>query len=68
MGCPGCLAGQKGKDETFSSVRNAAKKEAQENGYPIAIVWEDDQWKFYNAFYASQNGLGPLIKEVVSNG
>jgi hypothetical protein len=68
MGCPGCLPGQSDKDETYASVQLAAKREAIQKGYPVAIVWEDNEWKLYNAFYAYDNGLSPLIKEVVSNG
>jgi hypothetical protein len=67
MGCSGCLTSRREKEASFSSVREAAKKEASEKGYAVAIVWEDDQWKLYNAFYAVQNGLTPLIEEVVSN-
>ena len=67
MVCNGCLTSQIEKDSSFPAIRQAAKAKAIEEGYSIAIVWEDDQWKFYNAFYAYKSGLGPLIKEVVSN-
>jgi hypothetical protein len=66
--CPGCLPSKQEKDSSFPAVREAAKKEAAEKGYPVAIVWEDDQWKFYNAFEVYQSGKSSLVKEVVSNG
>ncbi len=62
MKCTTCL--KVNKDESLQIARDEAKRFAIENSYPVAIVEENGELIFYNAFYAFENGL--IIKEVVS--
>lgn len=65
MSCENCFQGAKGKDEALSVVRVSAREKAIESGSPIAIVSENSEWVFYDAFYAYSNNL--QVKEVVSH-
>lgn len=61
--CTSCL--KVNYDESLKTARDEAKKMAVENGYPVAIVIEGNEYYFYNAFYAYNNYLN--VKEVVSH-
>lgn len=53
------------KDESLKAARDEAKTFALEQGYPVAIVQEGEDYIFYNAFVAYQNSMN--IIEVVSH-
>jgi hypothetical protein len=52
------------KDEALSDALAAAKKKAVEEQKPIAVVWEDDHYALYDAFYAYGNNM--IVIQTVS--
>lgn len=60
--CTTCL--KVNYDESLSVARAEARKLAIQNSYPVAIVVDNGEYVFYNAFYAYENHLN--VKEVIS--
>lgn len=65
-GCPGCIASARGQDEEFEKAKAKAIEYSKENKVPVAIYKEGNEWKIAEAFGAYGSGLGPAIREVVS--
>lgn len=66
MSCEGCFTTQKGIDRALNVAIAEATKQAKREQKSIAIVQEENGLAFYDAFYAYQNGMAPMIKTVVS--
>jgi hypothetical protein len=64
-GCEGCASSFKGMDEALIIAKQEASKRAKDQGTPVAVVLENNQYVFYDAFYAYQNKL--IVKDVMSH-
>jgi hypothetical protein len=63
MECTTCF--KLNKDESLNIAIDEAKKIAIQNSYPVAIVQENGEYRFYNAFFAYQNSM--QVIRVISN-
>jgi hypothetical protein len=64
-GCAGCFESMRGIQQALRVAKEKAKQQAIEQQRPIAIVQENNEYVFYDPFYAYQNRIP--VKEVVSH-